>query len=155
LPTVPLPTVPVPTPTLPVPTPTLPLPTPTLPLPTPTLPTLPIPTPTVPLASPSPVATTTAGASSAIFLPGGAADASAVPLGGGAVGSIGPEGVPSPGPGDAVVPTIGGSGFGSLFLPGLLIGVPTFIVLGILIAQLAVGAAWLPIIRRWLNRRVS
>jgi hypothetical protein len=36
----------------------------------------------------------------------------------------------------------------------LLIGVPTILVLAALAAQLAVGAAWLPVIRRWLNRRV-
>jgi hypothetical protein len=39
-------------------------------------------------------------------------------------------------------------------VPGLLVGVPTIILLWILAAQLAVGAAWLPVIRRWLHRRV-
>ncbi len=42
----------------------------------------------------------------------------------------------------------------SLVVPGLLIGVPAIVIIGILIAQLAVGAAWLPVIRRWLHRRV-
>jgi hypothetical protein len=41
-----------------------------------------------------------------------------------------------------------------IVLPGLLIGVPTILVLAALVAQLAVGAAWLPVIRRWLHRRV-
>jgi hypothetical protein len=41
-----------------------------------------------------------------------------------------------------------------LVVPGLLLGVPLILIIGILIAQLAVGAAWLPVIRRWLHRRV-
>ena len=43
---------------------------------------------------------------------------------------------------------------GGIVLPGLLIGVPTILVIAALAAQLAVGAAWLPVIRRWLHRRV-
>jgi hypothetical protein len=39
-------------------------------------------------------------------------------------------------------------------LPGLMIGVPAILILGILAAQFAVGAAWLPVVRRWLHRRV-
>jgi hypothetical protein len=39
-------------------------------------------------------------------------------------------------------------------LPGPLIGVPAILVIVALFAQLAVGAAWLPVIRRWLHRRV-
>jgi hypothetical protein len=39
-------------------------------------------------------------------------------------------------------------------VPGLIVGVPAIIILGIIAAQLAVGAAWMPVIRRWLNRRV-
>ena len=46
-----------------------------------------------------------------------------------------------------------GSLFDALALPGL-VGIPVIILLGILAAQVAVGAAWLPVIRRWLNRRV-
>jgi hypothetical protein len=42
----------------------------------------------------------------------------------------------------------------AIILPGLLIGVPAILVVAALIAQLAVGAAWLPVIRRWLHRRV-
>ncbi len=41
-----------------------------------------------------------------------------------------------------------------IVLPGLLIGVPAILVIGALLAQIAVGAAWLPVIRRWLHRRV-
>jgi len=48
----------------------------------------------------------------------------------------------------------GGSPFDSLVVPGLIVGVPVIIILGIIAAQLAVGAAWMPVIRRWLNRRV-
>ncbi|HSL75800.1 MAG TPA: hypothetical protein VK867_02575 [Candidatus Limnocylindrales bacterium] len=40
-----------------------------------------------------------------------------------------------------------------IVLPGLLIGVPAVLVIAAVIAQLAVGAAWLPVIRRWLHRR--
>ena len=149
LPTVPLPTVPVPTlplPTLPVPTPTLPVPTPTLPIPTPSLP---IPTPSLALPSASPPP------SSAGVGPLASAGASGGPIGAGPIGgSVGPNAAASADPDEGVFPTFGGQGFGSLVLPGLLIGVPTIIVLGILAAQLAVGAAWLPVIRRWLNRRV-
>jgi len=35
-----------------------------------------------------------------------------------------------------------------------LVGVPIVILFAILVTQLAVGAAWVPVIRRWLNRRV-
>jgi hypothetical protein len=147
LPTVPLPTLPVPTPTLPVPTPTLPIPTPTLPIPTPSL--------TLPSASPSPSANPSALASPAGGGPLASAGAPSGPVGAGPIGgSAGPDVAASADPGEGTSPTFGGVGFGSLVLPGLLIGVPTIIVLGILAAQLAVGAAWLPVIRRWLNRRV-
>jgi len=47
-----------------------------------------------------------------------------------------------------------GSLFDTLGLPGLIVGIPAIIIIGILVAQLVVGAAWLPVIRRWLNRRV-
>jgi hypothetical protein len=64
------------------------------------------------------------------------------------VGSAAPEG--------PVSPTVGGGGspFDSFAVPGLIVGVPAIIILGILVAQVAVGAAWMPVIRRWLNRRV-
>jgi hypothetical protein len=147
LPTLPLPTLPVPTPTLTVPTPTLPIPTPTLPIPTPSL-ALPSASPT-PSSNPSPVASAASGG------PLASAGSSGAPVVAGPLGgSAGPDVAASAGPGEGTSPTFGGQGFGSLVLPGLLIGVPTIIVLGILAAQLAVGAAWLPVIRRWLNRRV-
>ena len=166
-----LPTSPVATPTLPplptiVPTlppiPTLPpLPTPTLPPPpTPTLP--PLPTPTLPIATPTrppssqPVPTAT--------LPSTASASPSISVfGAGPIGSAGTIGVPpQTGPGAAsvdpgtVTPTvgIGGSFFDEITLPGLVLGVPAIILIGILATQVAVGAAWLPVIRRWLNRRV-
>ena len=54
-----------------------------------------------------------------------------------------------------VSPTVGGGGspLDSFLVPGLIVGVPAIIILGIIAAQLAVGAAWMPVIRRWLNRR--
>jgi hypothetical protein len=59
-------------------------------------------------------------------------------------------------PGERLSPTIveRGSPFDSFVLPELILGVPAVILLAILAAQLAVGAAWMPVIRRWLNRRV-
>jgi len=54
----------------------------------------------------------------------------------------------------ATTPGEGTSPFDTFVLPGLLVGVPAILLLGILAAQVAVGAAWLPVIRRWLNRRV-
>jgi hypothetical protein len=160
---VPLPSLPVPVPTLPLPTlplPTLPpLPTPTLPpLPTPTLPvptpTLRLPTPTLPLPTPTPT-------------PSASAPISPSPLpstfGAGPINSATSLGSPftSPpvtasGPAESISPTVGGGGspFNSFVVPGLIVGVPAVIILGILVAQLAVGAAWMPVIRRWLNRRV-
>ncbi len=148
-------------PTLP-PIPTLPpLPTPTLPPPpTPTLP--PLPTPTLPIATPTrppssqPVPTAT--------LPSTASASPSISVfGAGPIGSAETIGVPpQTGPGAAsidpgtVTPTvgIGGSFFDEITLPGLVLGVPAIILIGILATQVAVGAAWLPVIRRWLNRRV-
>jgi hypothetical protein len=62
---------------------------------------------------------------------------------------------PSPAAADADPPheaTVGP--LDGIVLPGLLIGVPAILVIAALAAQLAVGAAWLPVIRRWLHRRV-
>jgi hypothetical protein len=84
-------------------------------------------------------------------------------FGAGPVGSAGTIGVPpQTGPGAATIepgtiaPTVGlgSSFFDTISLPGLVVGVPAIILIGILATQLAVGAAWLPVIRRWLNRRV-
>jgi hypothetical protein len=171
LPTLPLPTLPPP-PTLPLPTlpppPTLPLPTlpppPTLPLPTPTLR---LPTPTLPLSTPTP--TPTPRATSAPATPTPPASPSPPSSAAPSLGGVGPgsSGTSEEGPIDArpvaatgvpsePLPVIvdGGSLFDSLGLPGLILGIPAIIIIGILVAQLAVGAAWLPVIRRWLNRRV-
>jgi hypothetical protein len=153
----PLPTLPVPTPTLPVPTPTLPVPTPTLPLATPTLPlptstprATPRPQPSVaPSRSPSPSPSPSALPS----IPGAGPIRSATTLGGPVVGQpVVASGVPEV----PLSPTIvdRGSPFDSFVIPGLILGVPAIIILAILAAQLAVGAAWMPVIRRWLNRRV-
>ena len=152
VPSLPLPSVSLPTPTLPItlPTPTLPLPTPTLPLPTPTLPlpTLPLPTPTSSPVSPLPTAPT--------------------PSVGPAIPPA-PSGLPSPQPpivagpvespsrsseGDST-PLAGQHSFlDALVLPGLVIGIPATIVILILGTQITAGAVWLPIVRRWRNRRV-
>jgi hypothetical protein len=169
LPTLPLPTPPpLPVPTLPpLPTPTLP-PLPTLPLQTLPLPTLPpVPTPTLTLPTPSlPLPTATLGPTSP---PTAAPSVTASPSAGASVVGVGPLG-PGPsfgGPIDAQPVAATGvpseplppfiSGLGSLFdtlgLPGLVVGIPAVIILGILGVQLAVGAAWMPVIRRWLNRR--
>ena len=175
VPTLPLPTLPISTPKLPTPAPvaTLPLPTPTLP----PLPTLPVPTPTLPVPTPTlPVATPTLPLSTPTLRPTASPQASPSTkpsrspsptpsiVGGGPLGSAtalgGPvkgqpvvaSGVPE-GPGSPTV-VDRGSPFDSFVVPGLIVGVPTIIILGILAAQLAVGAAWMPVIKRWLNRRV-
>ena len=176
LPSVPLPTLPVATPKLPTlpplptvlptitlpPVPTLPpLPTPTLPPPpTPTLP--PLPTPTLPVGTPTPKPSSQPVATATLPTTASASPSTSV-FGAGPIGSAGTIGVPpQTGPGAAtidpgtVTPTvgIGGSFFDSITLPGLVLGVPAIILVGILATQVAVGAAWLPVIRRWLNRRV-
>jgi hypothetical protein len=162
LPTI-LPTLPPrPTPTLPpLPTPTLPpLPTPTLPpLPTPTLPNPPsLPVPSASPTPPSGPTASDAGASGAAqggasTPPGGAAAGSAdpstgyIPVG----GPVGPQPSLAPvltdGPSAAAIPSIG-----ELIVPGLLVGIPLLTLLLILAGQVGVGAAWLPVVRRWLTR---
>ncbi|HTG40294.1 MAG TPA: hypothetical protein VK697_01650 [Methylomirabilota bacterium] len=37
-------------------------------------------------------------------------------------------------------------------IPGLIVGVPLAVVILVVILQLAGGAAWLPLVRRWLGR---
>ena len=158
LPSVPLPalpSLPVPVPTLPVPTlPPLPTPPP-LPLPTPrplpTLPTLPLPTPTI--LSPSP----TPSGSISDTRPAGSATPSGVGPGALLIDASGNPGtVASTSPGDGSVPLDGDAApfVDGFIVPGLLIGIPALVLVAILAAQLAVGAAWLPVIRRWRNRRV-
>jgi hypothetical protein len=162
----PLPTLPAPTPTLPLPTltlpppPTLPVPTPSLPVPTPTLP---VATPTLPLSTPTPRPTASAQPSPSTTPSPSPSPAPSL-VGGGPVGS--PTTIGAPVVGQPVVasgvperpgtPTVvdRGSPFDSFVVPGLIVGVPAIIILGILLAQLAVGAAWMPVIKRWLNRRV-
>jgi hypothetical protein len=152
LPTPTLPTLP-PLPTLPVPTPTLHIPTPTLPVATPTLPlSTPTPRPTA-TAQPSPSTTPSPSRSAAPSIAGGGPVGSATAIGAPVVGGpVVASGVPE-GPGSPTV-VDRGSPFDSFVIPGLIVGVPIIIILGILAAQLAVGAAWMPVIRRWLNRRV-
>jgi hypothetical protein len=150
--TLPLPTLPpLPLPTLPpLPLPTLP-PVPTLPLPTVPLPTVPLPTvplPTVPLPSglPGPTGSTPGGspapsASAGPFnsiAPGPATPASS--NAGGAIAAVeGPSVDQEPSPFQFV-------------LPLLIAGIPIAVILLIVGLQVAGGAAWLPVIRRWLNR---
>ena len=147
IPPLPLPTLPpLPLPTLPpLPTPPLPtLPLPTVPLPTVPLPTLPLPsglpgpTGSAPAGSPAPSAsagpfTSTAPTGSGLATP---ASSNA----GGAVGSVeGPSVDQGPSPFQFVLPLI-------------IAGIPIALILLIVGLQVAGGAAWLPVIRRWLNR---
>jgi hypothetical protein len=141
----PLPTLP-PLPTLVLPTPTLPVPTPTLSIPTPSLPV----GTALPSSSPSPSAAI--GGASPGSSPGGGAG----PVPGSSSGGSGVAVDASTGPAAIDAPVVRGSGslLESLVVPGLILGIPSILILGILAAQLAVGAAWLPVIRRWLHRRV-
>jgi hypothetical protein len=153
-PTVRLPTLPLPTP---LPTVKLPTAVPTLPTPLPTT-TLPLPTPTLPLPTPSlPIATPTAS------LP-------AIPP------SPGPTSSPTPSASPSEIPGIGGIGdpgnpftpeggvssitgphngiFGALpelGIPVLIVGLPALALLLVLLAQGAVAAAWLPVVRRFMG----
>jgi len=169
---VPIPTI-VPTlpppPTLP-PVPTLPplpsLPTPSLPTPSVPLPSLPtpsLPTPSLPGSSGSPTQTPTTGTAGASPTP----SPTPLPGGGGPArflgepvtfGSAPPTAAARPSPAlvaDHTPSDDAPSRVDAIILPGLLIGVPAILVIAALIAQLAVGAAWLPVIRRWLHRRVA
>ena len=173
LPSLPLPTLPLPT----LPLPTLPLPTlplPTLPLPSISIPPLPgasaTPTPTVgPGGSPPPGATATPGSSSGAN-PSPTSSASGAP----SVGGNPPPGGAGPGSGGGVPPgdergfTVGFSGFGPIdglvdvdvvgfdaFLewavPALVLSVPGLLLLIAVLAQMAGGLLWLPMVRRWLG----
>ena len=154
-----------PTPTVPVPTlplPTLPVPTPLTPsLPTPTLPTPTLPTPTLPIPTASAIPT-----ASSVVAVGGTAGAT-------------PQTVPSPptssaspnlgligaglkpamsegatGPTDGNASTAGASDRSPLefIVPGLIAGIPIAVVAFVVFLQVAGGAAWLPVVRRWLDR---
>jgi hypothetical protein len=37
-------------------------------------------------------------------------------------------------------------------VPGLLVGVPAFLLIAIVALQVAGGVAWLPLVRRWASR---
>jgi hypothetical protein len=153
LPTLPLPTVPVlPLATLPVPT----LPVPTLPVPTVPVPTLPLPSVPVPSASlsvptlPLPSSGPTAGASAGPSEPASAGTGGPAASG----GAPGASGDPLASASPVVQPAPGGGTLGALILPALIAGIPLAIVALILAAQTAGGAAWLTVVRRWLNRGV-
>jgi hypothetical protein len=152
LPTV-LPSLPLPTlePSLPLPTvePSLPLPSalptvlPSLPLPT-VLPSLPLPT-AVPTAPANPMPSSppdgsiqsaqSNGPSTPAPIPGaGSVEATPAAIGGSA-GTLPPTSSP----------------FEAFVLPGLLLGIPLLVVLLIVGIEAAGGAAWVPVIRRWVN----
>jgi len=150
LPPLPLPTLALPTlalPTLPVPS----LPVPTLPVPSVPVPSLPLPSnplPSSPIGSPgasaaAPPVSPVPGASGSAVEPGSSGNASPSAAAGGLPASL------DGGPGDQ-----GGSPF-AFALPLLIAGIPIAIVILIVIAQVAGGAVWLPVIRRWLNRRLT
>ena len=167
-----------PTPTLP-PVPTLP-PLPTLsPLPTLPLPTL-LPTPSLPLpsilptASPRPTAsavtTASPGPTSSPRSSDQAATASPGPTLGGSPGpSLGDGaavGIPLAGTLPSQAPTSSGGGdpYDSVdqgpspldfLVPGIVAGVPILIIVIIVIVQLVGGAAWLPMVRRWSQQRLT
>jgi len=79
------------------------------------------------------------------------------PLDPGTSGLAGPSSAAGGAPGTVEEPTSGDQG-GSPFsfaLPLLIAGIPLAIILLIVIAQVAGGAVWLPVIRRWLNRGIA
>jgi len=168
LPTLPLPTLP-PLPTVPVPSVPLPsVPLPSVPLPSLPVPSISVPTPSLPLPSlPLP---TLPGSTSGPGSPAGAG-ASIDPLGSPAlpVEASGSPGTGAPGVvfgAPAPSPEASGLGQGPLqpvgagrspldfVIPGLIAGVPIAIVAIAILLQVAGGAAWLPMIRRWLHRRL-
>jgi len=145
LPTIALPTLPVPLPTLPAPTVSVPsLPVPTLPVPS-------MPLPSNPLAS-QPASTSSAPPSSGA--PTGAPGASDMP-GGSVAASPTSALLDVAGPVEGTTETgQGGSPFG-FALPLLIAGIPIALIIAIVALQILGGAAWLPVIRRWLNRRLT
>jgi hypothetical protein len=64
-------------------------------------------------------------------------------------------------PGGSDAPGAGGTTGGdqgspfSFALPLLIAGIPIALIILIVLAQLAGGAVWLPVIRRWLNRGLT
>ena len=143
LPTLPLPTLPVPT----LPVPTLPPPTvvPTIP-PLPTGPPLPV-TPPPSTGGLAPSATPGAETAGPSAKPDSSAPTSpgASPAAGGIAAPSGPTRTDGTGGDRASSP------FGDFLVPGLLIGVPALALLLIILAQIAGGTAWLPLVNRWLG----
>jgi hypothetical protein len=164
LPSIPGPTL-RPTPTVPVPTlplPTLPVPTPPTPsLPNPTLPYPTLPTPTLPIPTASAIPT-----ASSVVAVGGTPGAtpqtmpsppttSAFPnLGLIGAGLKPPMSEGATGPGDGPASTAGASDQSPMefLVPGLVAGIPIAVVAFVVFLQVAGGAAWLPVVRRWLDR---
>ena len=159
-PTLPVPTLPVPTPSLPTPTlpiPTLPVPTPTLP--TPTLPTLPTPTLQIPTASATPTASSivTVGGT-----PGATPQTTASPPTSSASPNLGligaglkpPMSDGATAPADGTTSTADATDHSPMefVVPGLIAGIPIAVVAFVVFLQVAGGAAWLPVVRRWLDR---
>ena len=144
LPSLPLPSVPVPS----VPVPSVPVPS--VPLPTPPLPSLPLPSLPASTGGPAPSGAVPSGSAVGPSSPGPLLDPGSSAVAGASAGAGGA-------PGSAQEPTTGDQG-GSPFsfaLPLLIAGIPLVIILLIVIAQVAGGAVWLPVIRRWLNRRLT
>jgi hypothetical protein len=153
LPTLPLPTAPplpsLPLPSVPVPSVPVPsIPVPSVPVPTPPVPSLPL--PSLPAATNGPAPSGAAPSGSALGSPGLSVQPGSSALAGPSAAAGGaPGSVDDPTSGDQ-----GGSPF-SFALPLLIAGIPLVIILLIVIAQVAGGAVWLPVIRRWLNRRLT
>jgi hypothetical protein len=144
LPTLVVPTLPVPTfpvPTFPVPT----FPVPTFPVPSLPVPSVPLPTLPLPSGLPGPTGSAPSGSASAgpFTSTPPAGSGLATPDSSGAAGAVGSVEGPSvdqqPSPFQFVLPLV-------------IAGIPIAVILLIVGLQVAGGAAWLPIIRRWLNR---
>ena len=150
LPPLPLPTAP-PLPSLPLPSVPVPsVPVPSVPLPTPPLPSLPLPSLPASTEGPAPSGAVPSGSAVGPSSPGPLLDPGSSAVAGASAGAGGaPGSVQEPTAGDQ-----GGSPF-SFALPLLIAGIPLVIILLIVIAQVAGGAVWLPVIRRWLNRRLT
>ena len=150
LPPLPLPTLP-PLPSLPVPSLPVPsLPVPSLPVPSQPLPSLPLPSLPASSDAPLPSGAEPSGSVAGEGSPGPLLDPGSSTLAGASAGAGG-------GPGSVEDPTSSDQGRSpfSFALPLLIAGIPLAIILLIVAAQVAGGAAWLPVIRRWLNRGIT
>jgi len=142
LPSLPLPSLPLPS----LPVPSLPsVPVPSLPLPTSPLPSLPLPSVPISTASPAP--------SGGAAVPSGSTSPSTSTAPAASAPAAAASSTPGVTRGSAGGPTVdqGPSPF-QFVLPLLIAGVPIALIVAIVILQIAGGAAWLPVIRRWLNR---